>query len=434
MNRHNFNLILIVIAVISLLSCEQQEAVEQEDIFETVTVSRQDIEISVEAAGVIEPETTIEVKSKASGEILVLNAETGDQVEQGALLVQIDKRTPKNSVDQAQADLEAAIARRKIAITQINRTKSLLDKGIITDTEYETAQLALADAEAAVISQQVGLENARIALDDTDVRAPISGTIIEKNVERGQVISSPTRDVGGGTILLKMADLSTVIVRTLVDETDIGKIMPGMQVSVKVAAFPNQPFTGQVLKIEPQAIIDQNVTMFPVIIRLQNQDRLLRPGMNAEVNINIAHAENVVAVPTIALRNDKDIPAAALMLGIPEEILRTTITESRRKLSSSQDTELKDLMANIPASSEQGRQRQSRYQFGGLYWVAVVKNDSYVPRAVKTGITDFGHTEIIHGIEENEMVILLPSTASFERQERIQNRVRQRLSMPGMGG
>src|SRR5690606_30788974 len=130
--------------------------------------------------------------------------------------------------------------------------------GIVIETEFETAELELANAEALVISRQVDLENAKIALDDTDIRAPISGIIIEKNVERGQVISSSTRDVGEGTILLKMADLSTVQVRTLVDETDIGKIRPGMPVTVRVAAFPNQPFSGEVLKIEPQAVVDQN--------------------------------------------------------------------------------------------------------------------------------------------------------------------------------
>ena len=100
------------------------------------------------------------------------------------------------------------------------------------------------------------LENTRIAMDDTEIRAPVSGTIIEKHVETGQVISSPTQDVGGGTLLLKMADLTSVQVRTLVDETDIGKISPGLGASVTVAAYPNQPFQGVVLKIEPQAIVD----------------------------------------------------------------------------------------------------------------------------------------------------------------------------------
>ena len=144
-------------------------------------------------------------------------------------------------------------------------------------------------------------------MDDTDVLAPISGTIIAKNVERGQVISSPTRDVSGGTVLLTMADLSLVQVRTLVDETDIGKIRPGLHATVAVASYPNQPFEGDVLKIEPMAETQQNVTMFPVLIRIPNTDGLLRPGMNAEVEINIGSRQGVLAFPNAALRTDRDV-------------------------------------------------------------------------------------------------------------------------------
>lgn len=234
---------------------------------------------------------------------------------------------------------------------------------------------------------------------------------------------------------MKMADLSTVMVRTLVDETDIGKILPAMAVNVKVAAFPNQPFNGEVLKIEPQAITDQNVTMFPVIIRLQNQGGLLLPGMNAEVNINIASAENVLAAPTIALRTDEDIPAAAVMLGFSEQQLDNLINQSQLSLKNNQATGFDRLSVNVVDNHVSGSNKRetSQYKYGGNYWVTVVKNDNYIPRAVRTGITDFGHTEIIMGLEENEQVILMPSTGSFERQERIQNRIRQRMSMPGMG-
>jgi HlyD family secretion protein len=116
------------------------------------------------------------------------------------------------------------------------------------------------------------------------------------------VISSPIMDVGGGTLLLKMADLSSVQVRTLVDETDIGKITPGLPAVVKVTAFPNQPFTGQVLKVEPQASADQTVTTFAVRIVLGNENGLLKPGMNADVAILITERKDVLAIPTNALR------------------------------------------------------------------------------------------------------------------------------------
>ncbi len=172
-----------------------------------------------------------------------------------------------------------------------------------------------------MVGAEVNVENAKIRMADTDVRAPITGTIIEKNVERGQVISSPTSDVGGGTILLKMADLNLVQVRTLVDETDIGKIKSGLRATVTVDAYPNTPFDGEVLKVEPQAQTQQNVTMFPVIVRIQNRDGRLRPGMNAEVEIHVGQRDSVPAVPNAALRTQKDVTSAAQVLGLnPDDI------------------------------------------------------------------------------------------------------------------
>ncbi|MCZ6498502.1 MAG: efflux RND transporter periplasmic adaptor subunit, partial [Gammaproteobacteria bacterium] len=314
--------------VLAVGACDSEQPDSLAPLYDTVPVETRAIEVTVDAAGVIEPEVTVEVKSKASGEVLAIHAETGDVVEAGFLLVEIDQRTPRNRLAEAEASLVAAKARRTIAITQKERSQTLFSTGTLTETDYEQSQLELANAQAQVIGMEVALENAKIAMDDTQIRAPITGTIIERHVEPGTVISSPTQDVGGGSILLKMADLRTVQVRTLVDETDIGKIRRGMSTRVTVAAYPNQPFDGEVLKIEPQAIVEQNVTMFAVLIRLDNDGELLKPGMNAEVEIRIANRESVSAVPTIALRAESDIPTAALMLGLAEAELREILAES----------------------------------------------------------------------------------------------------------
>jgi HlyD family secretion protein len=219
----------------------------------------------------------------------------------------------------------AAQARRKIAQTQMERAAALFKTQTLTQADYEQTQLEFANAESQVVSATVAVENARITLEDTDVRAPITGTIIEKAVEPGIVITSPTQAVSGGTVLMKMADLTSVQVRTRVDETDIGKIRPGMSTRVTVAAYPNQPFDGEVLKIEPQAVVEQNVTMFAVLIKIVNRGGLLKPGMNAEVAIEIGSREGVAAVPTAALRADTDVPLTAVMLGLDEAQLRKQI-------------------------------------------------------------------------------------------------------------
>jgi HlyD family secretion protein len=291
-------------------------------VYQAIPVERRSITVSVRAAGTLQPDTLVEVKSKASGEILDLRAETGQSVKRNDLLVRIDQRTARNALAQAEAQLQVAQARLANAETQKRRSDELFKSQSITEQELEGAALAVANARADVVNGQVAVENARIRMDDTEVRAPIEGTIISKNVERGQVISSPSSDVGGGTVLLHMADLSLVQVRTLVDETDIGKVQPGLRSTVTVDAYPNQPFEGAVLKIEPQAETAQNVTMFPVLVRIENRNGLLKPGMNADVEIHVGQRDSVLAIPNAALRTQRDVGSAAQVLGITPEQLQ----------------------------------------------------------------------------------------------------------------
>jgi HlyD family secretion protein len=189
-------------------------------------VSRRTIEVSAAASGVIEPVRAIDVKSKASGEIMQLPVETGDDVRTGQLLATIDPRLPKNTLEQAQADLEVARAQLQNSTLKLARADTLRASQAITEEAHEDARLAHVEANAAVVRAKTALDTARDAMDDTKVRAPANGTLIAKNVELGTVISSPTRDVGGGTVLMRMANLDTVQIRTLVDETDIGKVKP----------------------------------------------------------------------------------------------------------------------------------------------------------------------------------------------------------------
>ena len=406
--------IIILLTATALFGCEKKK---EPVIYDSAEVVRRDIVVAVEAAGVIEPILTVEVKSKASGEILRITGETGDYLEQGALLVEIDKRAPSNQLAQAEAELEAALARQSIAKAQTKRSKTLLKSRTINDVDYEQTILEFANAKAEVIRAQVAVENARIALDDTSVRAPISGTVIEKFVEPGQVISSPTMDVGGGTLLLKMADLSSVQVKALVDETDIGKIKPGQAVTVTVTSYPNQPFEGTVSKIEPTAVENQTVTTFSVLIVLDNENGLLRPGMNADVEIRIAERRNVVAVRTGALRTDRDIPVSSQLVGISEKEIRKSLQATRPTMKKS--------AADKDASG---------YRFANRYWVFVVKPDGPHAVTVVTGLTDLDYSEVLSGLEVGDRVLMLPSSGLILSQQRLQAQMRKFMSMPGMSG
>ncbi len=382
--------------------------------YETAVVEQRDIVVAVDAAGTVEPILTVELKSKASGEVLRTTVQTGDTVQSGTLLVQIDKRTPQNFLAQSQAELEAAIARRAIAKAQNERSKSLFGSRTINEVDYEKSQLEYANAKADVVRAQVAVENARIMLDDTDVRAPIAGTVIEKLVETGQVISSPMADFGGGNALLKMADLSTIQVRALVDETDVGKIEPGKPVTVRVAAYPNQPFPGTVHKVEPQATEEQNVTTFAVLIRLANPQGLLRPGMNADVEIKVAERANVVAVPTGALRTPREIAVAAPAVGLDEAAVRG------------------QLGTGLDDGASTGRE-ESGYQYGGRYWAFVERDGKPVAVVVDTGLTDLEYNEVTGGLAPGDTVILLPSTGQLNLQARQGEMMRRFSVMPGSG-
>lgn len=485
--------VLVIMMALVVAGCAKEAPLIT---YESVPVTQRNIVVAVRAAGSVLPDTVVEVKSKASGEILEMQVETGQQVQRGQLLVRVDQRVPRNRLAQAEAQLEVIRARLATAESQLARSDELFKSASITEQEYEQAQLAVANAKAEVVRAEIEVETARIAMDDTDVRAPIAGTIITKNVERGQVISSPTSDVGGGSILLTMADLDLVQVRTLVDEIDIGKIRAGLRATVIVNAFPNQPFQGEVLKVEPQAETAQNVTMFPVIIRVENRQGLLKPGMNADVQMHVAQRDNVLAVPNAVLRTERDVGSAAMVLGIEEDRLQVMLASAREERDrlaqaarprgdSVQTTQAAatpapaantiefmgrqvPLPAGVDAAEVRaamgrlqsgqataadralmgrlrpqggggmggGRPQQSavEFQFGGSYIVFVNRDGAPVPVYVQTGLTDLDYSEIISGLSASDSVMLLPSASLLQSQEEWRNRIQRMSGGSGVPG
>lgn len=337
------------IAFVALAAACKKEAPPV--VYQAVPVEKRDIVVSAQASGAIQPDTTVEVKSKASGEILQIMSETGALVQRGQILIKVDPRTARNAVAQAEAQVEASKAQLGISETNKNRADELFKSQAITQQEHDQAVLDYANAKANLVSQRVALENAQIQLEDVDVRAPITGTIIEKDVERGQVIASAISNVSGGTVLMRMANLELVQVYTLVDETDIGKIQPGQRATITVDAYPNRPFDGTVLKIEPTDTVSQNVTMFPVRVRINNRDGLLKPGMNTEVEVHIGEAQSVVAVPNSSLRTQRDVASAAQVLGLSPADVQAQLAAAEQPVPNGDSTRREGLAATVPDSS-----------------------------------------------------------------------------------
>jgi HlyD family secretion protein len=458
---------------------------------QTEAVARRDISQTVEATGTLEPIEIVEIKSKASGQILRMPVEIGSVVRAGDLLAQIDTVNVQNTYDEAYAALKAAQANLDITRAQVKRADELYKREVITTDQHESATLGYANAQSTLVRARSDLSTARQALGDATVRAPSDGTVIEQDVTRGQVIASATMSASGGTTLLKMADLNRVQMQALVGETDIGNVRAGMPASVTVDAFPNRPFQGVVLKIEPQATVQQSVTMFPVLVSIANENGLLLPGMNGEVTIAISQRAGVLAVPIDAVRTARELPAVAATLGLDPDSLRAQVQRQvaaslaahrgfgadsgrRGDRSGSSDSAgrrpgagARNGGARPPWMSRGGtggnpqdraawmarrfggagggrggsRGDSTRGGFGGgagggagggtratqAQVVLLQTPQGLVPRVVRLGISDFDYTEILDGLKEGDQVALLSVAEVQAKRQSDQQQMRQRM-------
>ena len=452
---------------------------EDEIKIETAPIERRTIVLSAQANGAVEPINVVEVKSKASGVINNIPVDVGSKVSVGDLLVQIDTRDVQNQYNQVAAELNSARVAQSVASNQRERSRSLFQQRIITAQENDVATLTYASAEASVVRARTNVDLARQRLEDATVRAPVSGTVIERPVSQGMVITSATSSASGGTTILKMADLTKVRMRAFVNETDIGNVVAGQVANVTVDAFPNRRFQGSVEKVEPQAVVQQSVTLFPVLISLQNMDGALKPGMNGEVNMIISQKDDVLAVPNDALRSMRELTALAPTLGLNADSIRKAFQAGGRgardgrggaggggdgagRATGSTSTTGATVPDAGPSANRAGgdtTRRDRRFGAGGRVrggagnqagagalgaqgpgsggggggrgggggsrqLMFVFKDNKYAPRMIRTGISDFDYTEVIDGAVEGERVALLAAAALQAQRQQQADRIR----------
>jgi HlyD family secretion protein len=207
--------------------------------------------------------------------------------------------------------------------------------------------------------------------------------------------------VTGGTTLLTMAKLDTLQVRAMVDETDIGKIRSGMLAEVTVDAHPRELFSGTVIKVEPRAVTTQNVTTFPVLVRVLNDRDLLLPGMNVEVEIRTGSRENVLALPLEAIRSRRDYLVAAGAMGLDAEEAASLLEAAQAK------------------SPTRGKP--------SIAFLARDGAPSPVP--VGLGLANWDFAEILWGLEEGDSVAVTLSSGLLMQQDRWKNRMKSWSSM-----
>lgn len=433
---------------------------------DTSVATVREVTSTVAATGTVEPIRVIDVKSQASGEVLQVAVELGDRVERGDILVRIDPRDVRNSFQQAQADLDVARSRSTIAQRQLARTSTLRDSAVVTEDEYETALLEAANAKATLVRAETNLELASDRLNDVVVTAPITGTIVEKTVEEGQIITS-AMEVSGGTILLRMADLNEVQVRTLVDETDIGAIKPGLPATIKVEAYPDREFEGEVLQIEPQAVVEQNVTLFAVLARIPNEEDLLRPGMNADVEMLIGKRPDVLTLENSAIKMPDEARQLVGALGLDDDLLEQKVQAPEDESATVDDAPVVEeeeedglpTMAQIQAMSNDERRemfmsltaaqrnqlmqqaaeareseareaRQNPARPKEAFVFVYAEDGALTLRPVMIGLSSWEYTEVVAGLSEGDEVVQVP--LALIQQRDLLERIRSRTAIPGV--
>ncbi len=282
---------------------------------QVVEARRGTLTIEVSATGAVEPEYIVEIKSKASGTVQSVKVQAGDKVEKGALLIEIDPVVERRKLTQSEADLAVVKANRGSVATklahaeaQLKRDEELSAKGLVAreTLDQQKKELAVLRGDSKVSAAQIAkaqasLAEARDRLTETKIVAPMAGTVLERAINPGQVITAGTAQ--GGQTLLTLADLSRLFIRVKVDEADVARLAPGQTARITADALPGEVFKGTVLRVAPQGKVESSVTVFEVVVQVGDQALgRLRPMLSANVVIHVDEVKDVLLLPRRALQ------------------------------------------------------------------------------------------------------------------------------------
>ncbi len=302
--------IVVMVAVAITLS---SGSAEEETKRATVKVERKNIIEKALAVGSIEPVNEIDIKSKVSGVVGKLYADVGDFVRAGDPLLDVKPDPTPLELAQAKRDVEMASIELETSKKEIERDKKLKAQGFMSDQEFE---ISTQQYDEAKLRQQMAkerlelIEKGKVKIANTNietvVKAPLTGFILEKNVNLGDPVV-PLTSYQPGTALMRMANMANLIFKGTVDEIDVGKINEGLGCELQVGAIPGKPIEGSLTLISLKAKKEDNTTVFPVEINiLQTNDAVLRAGYSANANIIIARRDSVLSIPerVVTFRND----------------------------------------------------------------------------------------------------------------------------------
>lgn len=358
-------------------------------------VTRERIIEKVGASGNVQPVTSVDIAANVSGKILSLGALEGDRVVMGQLLVSLDSTKYVATVEQRRAALRSAkaqqaveLATEKVVKSTTRRQKELFRKGLISESELETANGNLEVAKARFNSSKESVSQAKASLDQvkddlakTKLYSPSAGTVIRINKEVGEIAlgSQFQQD-----IIMTIADLSQMEVLVEVDENDVVLLEEGDTTEIEIDAFRDEVFMGIVYEVANSAVTkglgtQEQVTNFEVTIRMLHFPKMLRPGMSASVEVITNISDSTIAIP----------------------IQSVTVREPKR-------LERKEREEGVAIASDEPEEEAKEKSWGAndmVEVVFVIEDDIAVMRKVKTGITGESKIEILEGVEEGEKVV-----------------------------
>ena len=287
--------VLIALAVWLLSGGKKEEKVS----FETAKIEKQDIHTSITATGTIEPVTSVTVGTQVSGIVAKLYVDYNSVVKKGQVIAELDKTNLISELNRAKADLSSAQSTLNYETANFKRYQTLFDKGLVSANDYENARLTYDKARQTVASSRESVQKAQTNLGYATITSPIDGVVLSKSVEEGQTVAASFNTPELFTIAQDLTDMRVI---ADIDEADIGGVKEGQHVSFTVDAFPDDKFEGYVTQVRQQATTSSNVVTYQVVISAPNKDLKLMPGLTANVTIFTLELNNVLAVPTKALR------------------------------------------------------------------------------------------------------------------------------------
>lgn len=267
-------------------------------VYNFAKIERKTIQNMVSSTGTLAARELVEIGSQVSGTIEDVYADFNDTVEAGQLIALIDPSVLNAQVKSSEADLLRQRANLKKAKIDYDRFKPVNEKGFLSGKDFLSYEISLETAEAAVMSSEASLERIKRSRSFAEIRAPISGVIIDRNVEKGQTVAT---SFNTPRLFIIAEDLSLMEILANVDESDIGQIETGQEVRFTVAAYPERNFQGVVTEIRLQPQVVQNVVNYTVVVETENPRRVLLPGMTATLDFVVEEVEDVVSVPASAL-------------------------------------------------------------------------------------------------------------------------------------